>query len=79
MNALKTTAIVEDNQHLRLKRKFKELEKGTQVDLVIISQTTDQEKNWKKVLSQIGTYSEEQLNGFADARKEINKWQPKEF
>lgn len=79
MNALKTTAIVEDNQHLRLIKKIRELEQGTEVDLVIISQKTNQEKNWKNVLSQIGTYSEEELNGFAEARKEFNKWQPREF
>jgi len=79
MNALKTTAIVEDNQHLRLTKKIIELEQGTQVDLVIISQTSNKEKNWKTILSQIGTYSEEELSGFAEARKDFNKWQPKEF
>ena len=31
------------------------------------------------VLNAIGTYSDEKLNGFAETRKEFNKWQPKEF
>ena len=79
MNTLKTTAIVEDSQHLRLIKKIKHFKQGTHVDLVIISQKPDHPKNWEKVLNAIGTYSDEELNGFAEARKEFNKWQPKEF
>ena len=79
MNAIKTKAIVEDDIHLKLQNKINSLKKGTLVDLVIISQKTEKEKQWKKVLSEIGTYSDEELSGFTEARKEFNKWQPREF
>ncbi len=79
MNAIKTKAIVEDAIHLKLQNKITSLKKGTLVDLVIISQKPEKEKQWQKALSEIGTYSDEELSEFTEARKEFNKWQPREF
>lgn len=79
MNTIKTSAIVEDSEHLRLTRKLKKFAQGTQVDLIIMPSKKRQKNYWQKVLAEIGTYSEEELSEFSDARKEFNKWQPKEF
>ena len=79
MNAIKTTAIVEDANHLKLETDFNNLKSGTRVDLVIIITPQRKKKSWHQVLKRIGTYSEEDLAGFIEARKEINKWQPAEF
>jgi len=32
-----------------------------------------------KNLNQIGTYSDKELTGFTESKKEFNKWQPKEY
>ncbi len=36
MNTLKTTAIVEDGNHLKLETNFENLKRGSQVDLIIL-------------------------------------------
>lgn len=80
METIKTTAIVEDGDHLKLLNKFDELEKGSQVDLLIILKRQSLNKNnWRQVLLNVGTYTTEELSGFTEARKEFNKWQPVEF
>lgn len=79
MNAVKTTALVEDSQHLKLLREIKDLKKGTHVDLVIITKKSYNRNQWKQVLSEIGTYSEKDLNGFEEVRKGFDKWNPPEF
>lgn len=77
MNTLKTTAVVEDDHHLRLENKFESLKRGSQVDLIILIK--QKKKNWEHVLKKIGVYTENELSDFLEARKEINKWQPAEF
>jgi len=77
MNTYKTTAIVEDANHLRLEEIVDNLKTGTKVDLIILIH--QRKKNWKQVLEKIGTYTDEELSGFIEARKEINTWQPVEF
>ena len=79
MNALKTTAIVEDDTHLRLDQKINILKQGTQVEIVIFTNKTNKRPKWKQILSEIGTYTDEELSGFSESRKEFNKWIPKEF
>ncbi len=77
MSALKTTAVVEDANHLRLESNFDNLKRGTQVDLIILIK--QKKRNWEQVLNRIGVYTDEELSGFMEARKEINNWQPAEF
>jgi hypothetical protein len=80
METIKTTAVVEDDEHLKLPHKLDKLKKGSQVDLLIVLRKEKLAKNnWKQILLNIGTYSEEQLSDFAVSRKEFNKWQPSEF
>jgi len=71
MSALKTTAVVEDANHLRLVTNLDNLKRGTQVDLIILIK--QKRKNWKQVLNRIGVYTDEELSGFMEARREISK------
>jgi hypothetical protein len=71
MNTFKTTAIVEDGNHLKLETNLENLKKGSQVDLIILIK--QQKKNWEQVLKRIGVCTEEELSGFIESRKEINK------
>ncbi|MCI0495983.1 hypothetical protein L0Z72_13345 [candidate division KSB1 bacterium] len=77
MNTLKTTAIVEDGNHLKLETNFENLKRGSQVDLIILIK--QKKKKWEQVLKRIGVYTDDELSGIIEARKEINKWQPVEF
>lgn len=65
METIKTTAIVEDDDHLKLQDKLLSLEKGSQIDLLIILKKKSTTRNgWKQVLLNVGTYSEEQLSEY---------------
>jgi hypothetical protein len=77
MNTFKTTAIVEDSNHLKLETNLENLKRGSQVDLII--SIKQKKKNWEQVLKRIGVYTEEELSGFVESREEINKWRPAEF
>ncbi|MCU0644217.1 MAG: hypothetical protein MUC94_08130 [bacterium] len=77
MNTLKTTAIVEDGNHLKLETNFENLKRGSQVDLIILIK--QKKKKWEQVLKRIGIYSDDELSGIIEAREEINKWQPVEY
>jgi len=77
MNTLKTTAIVEDGNHLKLETNFENLKSGSQVDLIILIK--QKKKKWEQVLKKIGVYTDDELSDIIEARKEINKWQPAEF
>jgi hypothetical protein len=78
MTAFKTKAIVEDSEHLKLPQKFDFLKLGSEIEILIMASPQPSIK-WRQVLEEIGTYSEDDLKGFQDARKEMNKWKPKEF
>jgi hypothetical protein len=72
MQTIKTTAAVEDDEHLKLPHKFGKLKKGSQVDIVIFLRKDQSAKNnWKQTLLNIGTYSEEQLSGFPAFREKF--------
>ena len=47
MNLIKTTAFVEDEEHLKLNQKLKALQKGTEVELAIFIRG-DRKNNWKE-------------------------------
>jgi len=52
MNAIKTSAFVEDNEHLRLINKLKKIAQGTQVDLILITPKKITRETGKKSLQQ---------------------------
>lgn len=79
MNAIKTTAIVEDATHLRLENQVDFLNEGTQVEIFVLIKEKKPPQNWQHVLNGIGVYGDEELSGFHESRKEINKWKPNEF
>lgn len=78
MNAIKTKAVVEDANHLKLENKL-DFVKGTQVEVLVLNKGQKPVENWKQVLDQIGVYNDEDLAGFYESRKEFNKWKPIEF
>jgi hypothetical protein len=78
MNAIKTTAIVESSKSLRLVKALKDIEKGSEIELLILAKSQTK-RDWQKILSQIGTYSDYDLEGFKNVREDFNKWQPKEY
>ena len=80
MQALKSKAIVNERGQLDLLDSHLKLEKGIIVEIIILSQKHRTDKpNWQNVLNSIGTYTEEELTGFTEARKELDQWQPTEF
>lgn len=79
MMTIKTSATVEDVQHLKLEKNIDSLTAGAKVDLIIIFNSNDDKKNWRQVLKSIGTYAEDDLADFERVREEINKWQPREY
>jgi len=62
MALIKTTAVVEDQEHLRLQNKLESLEKGAEVELTIFLKNNKSENDWQQILSSIGTYSEKFVN-----------------
>ena len=79
MNAIKTTAIVEDTTHLLLEDQVEFLKKGTIVEIFLFIKDIPIPLNWRQLLSEIGTYSDDELSGIYEARKELNKWKPIEY
>ena len=80
MEAIRTEAVVDKNDQLKLLASFPNLRQGNVVDVIILFDKASQRpKNWKQILNKIGTYSEGELSGFYDAKREIDNWIPKEF
>lgn len=71
MSLTKTTAIVKTPNSLELEKPLTDVTEGEKVEVFISSLKTT--GNWKKVLSEMGTYSEDELQGFSEIRKEIIK------
>jgi len=80
MQAVKTKALVNEKGQIDLLETNLNLEKGVVVEVIILYQkSVTTKKNWENILDSIGTYSEKDLSGFAEAKKEIDSWQPPEF
>jgi hypothetical protein len=80
MQAIKTKALVKAKGQLSLLDSSLNLEQGNIVEVIILYQKPKAAKsNWQNILASIGTYTEEELSGFAEARKEFDRWQPTEF
>jgi hypothetical protein len=80
MEAIRTEAVVDKNDQLKLLASFPNLKQGKIVDVIILfDKARERANNWKQILSSIGTYSEDELSGFYDAKREIDNWTPKEF
>jgi hypothetical protein len=69
MISFKTTAHVEDTQHLKLGHPVPNLEHGMQVELLIFIKSTHKPKNWQTLLKSLGTYDEATLTVFSESRK----------
>ena len=79
MHAIKAKAVVEDANHLRLLASFNDVKQGSEVEIFIMVKNSQKKVDWKNVLESIGTYSDNDLSGFSESRKEFNKWQPEEY
>lgn len=80
MQAIKTKAIVKEKGQIDLLDGDFGLVKGNIVEIIILyHQPRVAKSNWKTTLESIGTYTDEELSGFAHARKELEHWQPTEF
>lgn len=79
MQAIKTTAIVNEHGQLHLLKPQLGLDAGKIVEVIILYQKPDIErKEWQRVLAGIGTYTDEELSGFSEVRKEFDQWHPPE-
>lgn len=79
MISFKTTARVEDTQHLKLGHPVPTLEQGMQVELLIFIRSAHKPKNWQTLLKSLGTYDETTLAEFSESRKDLDQWTPPEF
>lgn len=80
MQAFKTKALVQAKDQLNLLDSELTLEQGNIVEVIILYQNSEIARaNWQSLLKSIGTYSEGELAGFAEVRKEFDRWQPTEF
>ena len=79
MTLIKTTAVVEDSEHLKLHKKLKSIEKGEEVELAIFLKKNASKLSWQETLKNIGTYTENDLSGIDEARRDLNTWHPTEF
>jgi hypothetical protein len=79
MISFKTTAHVEDTQHLKLRHPVPTLEQGMQVELLIFIKSAHKPKNWQSLLKSLGTYDETTLAAFSESRKDLDQWTPPEF
>ncbi len=80
MQAIKTKAIVREKGQLHLLDSHLGLDKGNIVEVIILYQKPKATKsNWQNILANIGTYTDEELSGFAEVRREFDQWQPTEF
>lgn len=80
MQAFKTKALVQAKDQLNLIDLDLSLELGNVVEVIILYKNSEiARSNWQDLLKSIGTYSEDELAGFAEVRKEFDQWQPTEF
>ena len=80
MQAIRTKAVVNDQGQIHLLNSHCDLEKGNIVEVIILyNKPTVARTDWQSILTSIGTYTEDELSGFVDARKELDQWQPPEF
>lgn len=79
MNVIKTKAFVEDAEHLKLSQKLDSVKSGTEVELTIILKDDGNRNHWKQILLSIGTYNDEDLSGFREAKEDFNSWRPIEY
>ena len=80
MYAIRAKAVVKDEDQLHILDAPLGLDKGNIVEVIILYRKPNtQRTEWQNVLAGIGTYTEEELSGFAAIRKEFDQWQPTEF
>jgi hypothetical protein len=80
MQAIKTKAIVQEKGQLHLIDSHLGLDKGNIVEVIILYQKPRATKsNWRNILANIGTYTDEELSGFTEVRREFDQWQPTEY
>jgi len=80
MQAIKTKALVNEQGQLDLLDNHFDLKKGNIVEVIILYQKLRAVKSeWQNILARLGTYTEDELSGFAEVRKEFDRWQPTEF
>jgi len=80
MQAIKTKALVNEHGQLDLLDDHCDLEKGNIVEVIILYQKLRAAKSdWQSILARLGTYTEDELSGFAEVRKEFDRWLPTEF
>jgi hypothetical protein len=80
MQAIRTKAVVNEQGQIHLLNSHFDLEKGIIVEVIILYQKpANARTSWQSILNSIGTYTDEELSGFAEARKELEHWQPAEF
>ena len=77
MDKMKTTAIVKSPNNLELKEPLTNIMTGQEIQIVVIPPKPS--GDWKKVLLNMGTYSDEELEELAQIRKDINNWKPRGF
>ncbi len=80
MQAIRTKAQVSEKGMLDLFDLPFELEQGNIVEVIILfSNSKTPKTDWRNILAKAGTYTEEELAGFAEVRKELDRWQPTAF
>jgi len=68
MQAIKTKALVREQGQLHFMGSPLGLDNGPAT-----------KTSWQNILAGIGTYTDEELSGLAEVRKEFDQWQPAEF
>lgn len=80
MHAIRAKAVVNGEDQLHILDAPLGLENGNIVEVIILYRRPDTAKSdWQTILASIGTYSEEELSGFAEIRKEFEQRHPREF
>lgn len=80
MHAIRAKAIVKGEDQLHILDAPLGLDKGKIVEVIILYRKPNTIKiEWQKILAGIGTYTEEELSGFAEIKKEFDQWRPPEF
>lgn len=80
MQAIRTKAVVRDKDQLHLLDSHLGLDSGYIVEVIILYQKPNAASaNWQNILAGIGTYTDDELSGFAEIKREFDQWQPAEF
>ena len=80
MQALRTKALVTEKGQLNLLDHPFMLEQGKIVEIIILFSNSKMPKaDWQSILASAGTYSDEDLSGYNEIKKEFDQWQPAMF